>query len=65
MSGMELYQRLLHQAPDAVDSIVLMTGGAATPQARQFLDRVPNPRIQKPFGQKALREMVSSLLRRD
>jgi PAS domain S-box-containing protein len=65
MSGMELYQRLLHQAPDAVDSIVLMTGGAATPQARQFLDRVPNPRIQKPFGQKALREMISSLLRRD
>jgi PAS domain S-box-containing protein len=64
MTGMDLYQQVLEHAPDAVSSIVLMTGGAATPLARQFMDSVPNPRIQKPFGQKALRDTISSLLRK-
>jgi PAS domain S-box-containing protein len=64
MTGMDLYQQVLEHAPDAANSIVLMTGGAATPLARQFMDGVPNPRIQKPFGQKALRDMISSLLRK-
>jgi signal transduction histidine kinase len=63
-TGMDVYQHLLELAPDKVGSMVLMTGGAFTPAARQFVDRVPNPRIQKPFGQKVLQDTISSLLRK-
>jgi CheY-like chemotaxis protein len=64
MTGMDLYQQVLQRAPDALDSIVLMTGGASTAQARRFVESVTNPRIQKPFGMKSLQDTISRLLRR-
>ncbi len=36
-----------------------MTGGAFTVSARDFLDRVPNPRLEKPFDSAALRALVN------
>jgi CheY-like chemotaxis protein len=46
MSGMELFNQL----PLAVQKqVVFLTGGAFTERARDFLARVPNRRIEKPF----------------
>ena len=42
--------------------MVFLTGGAFTPAARAFLERVPNPRMDKPFDPGALRELVGQLL---
>ena len=49
MTGMDLHQRLLVVAPDQAERMVLISGGGFTPVAREFLDRVKNPRLEKPF----------------
>jgi signal transduction histidine kinase len=62
VTGMDLHAEVLRLAPDQADKIVFMTGGAFTSRAREFLDKVPNPRIEKPFKVTVLRALVHSLL---
>jgi two-component system cell cycle sensor histidine kinase/response regulator CckA len=62
LNGMDLHERLLLEAPCACERLVFMTGGAFTPQAREFLERVPNPRVDKPFEPAALRALVEGLV---
>ena len=38
--------------------VVAVTGGAFTPRGQEFLERVPNPRIDKPFDVGALVALV-------
>ena len=64
MSGMDFYDELARRFPDAAARVVFVTGGAFTPDARSFLDRVKNPVIEKPFGLKQLREHVERHFRR-
>lgn len=59
MTGMDFYERLSEVAPDQLDSVVFLTGGAFTPAARAFLDRVPNARLEKPFDFETLRALVN------
>jgi CheY-like chemotaxis protein len=63
MTGMDLHAELSHIAPEVADRMVFMTGGAFTPGAREFLDRVPNPRLDKPFEPGTLRALVQTLMR--
>ena len=42
-------------APDQAERIVFVTGGAFTPRAREFLERVPNARVEKPIDFQNLR----------
>jgi len=44
--------------------MAFLSGGAFTEAAREFLARVPNPQIEKPFDPKTLRELVGRLLAR-
>ncbi len=62
MTGMELHERVAAVAPGLASHVVFLTGGAFTVSARDFLDRVPNPRVEKPFEPAALRKLVGSLL---
>ncbi len=62
ISGMDLYKRLGAVAPDQVDKIVFMTGGAFTNQAKDFFDHVANPTIEKPFDRAALFAVIDGLL---
>lgn len=64
MTGMDLHRELLDVAPDAVDRIVFMTGGAFTPDAKELLDRVPNETVDKPFDTRSVRAVVQRFLRR-
>jgi PAS domain S-box-containing protein len=60
MTGMEFYTRLAAMAPDQADRVVFMTGGAFTPRAREFLARLPNLRIEKPFDLGHILAMINA-----
>ncbi|BDG03214.1 hypothetical protein AMOR_22100 [Anaeromyxobacter oryzae] len=62
MSGMELHARVRARSPRVADRFVFLTGGAFTAAAREFLDAVPNARIEKPFDPEALRAAVARLV---
>jgi PAS domain S-box-containing protein len=64
LSGMELHELVKARAPALAERFVFLTGGAFTEGAREFLRRVRNERIEKPFEAAALREVVGRLLRR-
>jgi len=58
MSGMEFHGEVARRFPELTGSIVFVTGGAFTPAAHEFLDRVPNEVLEKPFSPTTLREVV-------
>jgi CheY-like chemotaxis protein len=62
MTGMEFHLRLATLAPEQADRIVFMTGGAFTPRAREFLARLPNLRLEKPFDLAHVLAMVAAHL---
>ena len=63
MTGMDFHAELMRVAPEQVKKVIFMTGGAFTGRAREFLDRVPNVRIEKPFEVQQLRILIRDLLR--
>jgi len=63
MTGIELYAELGKLAPDQMERVVFVTGGAFTPRAREFLERVPNARVEKPIDFQNLRLLLKSLHR--
>ena len=62
MTGMDLHEALSRLAPEQAGRVVVLTGGAFTPRAREFLDRVPLPRCEKPFDSHGLREVVRKVV---
>ncbi len=58
MTGMELHAELVRIAPAQADRMVLLTGGAFTARARDFLQQVANRRIAKPFDAQEIRAAV-------
>lgn len=63
MTGMDLHAEVSRRIPNVSDRMVFLTGGAFTVAARDFLDRVPNHRLEKPCDAQALRAVVNGLLR--
>jgi CheY-like chemotaxis protein len=61
VSGMETYERLLTFAPEQAGHIVFVTGGAFTARAREFLDRVPNQKLEKPIDSASLLTAIERL----
>ena len=43
--------------------MVFVTGGAFTPRAREFLERIPNARVEKPIDFQNLRLLLRNLRR--
>ena len=61
MPGMDapaLHDALCKVAPAQAKRMVFMTGGAFTARARDFLERAPNARVDKPFDVCSLRALV-------
>jgi PAS domain S-box-containing protein len=63
MSGMDFYAVLARENPQVAARVVFVTGGAFTPGANAFLDRVANERLEKPFHFQQLRELVRKFVR--
>jgi len=61
VSGMDLFKTLGSLYPEIAARVVFITGGAFTAEARAFLERVPNKRMEKPFSSTKLRELVTHL----
>ncbi len=61
LTGMDLYAELERIAPDQAARMVFVSGGAFTPRAREFLERVPNARVEKPIDFQNLRLLLRNL----
>ncbi|ATB30571.1 hybrid sensor histidine kinase/response regulator [Melittangium boletus] len=59
VSGMELHARLAPTHAELLSRFVYMTGGSFTDSARDFLKRIPTPRIDKPFEADVIRALVA------
>ncbi len=64
ITGMELHARLEASSPERARRMVFITGGAYTQAARDFLERVSNPRVEKPFDPEKLREQVGEWVKK-
>ena len=62
MSGMDFHAQLIDRASVMAERVIFLTGGAFSSRAAQFLDRVPNPRLDKPFDPTALRRAIAKLV---
>jgi CheY-like chemotaxis protein len=58
MTGVDFWHELERIAPEDTRRVVFLTGGAFAPQAREFLESVPNLHIDKPFVPEQLRALV-------
>jgi CheY-like chemotaxis protein len=58
MSGMEVHDHVRALRPGLEHRIVFITGGTFTPNATEFLARVANPCLEKPFRIHELAEVI-------
>ena len=58
VDGPALHAEVTALAPEQAARIIFVSGGAFTPSSRAFLERVPNPRVDKPFDAQVLRDIV-------
>lgn len=64
MSGMTLHAELARRHPELARRTVFVTGGAYTPESREFLDQAAVEFLEKPFELDALRAVIARLLDR-
>jgi CheY-like chemotaxis protein len=62
MNGVEFFHELQRVAPSQAERIIFMTGGAFTPQTRNFLYELNKPHLEKPFDSRTLRALLSKTL---
>lgn len=62
VTGMEVHAAIASVAPDQAERMVFLTGGAFTPAARDFLERVSNERFDKPFDGGRLRMLAKEMV---
>jgi len=62
VSGVELHRWLVGAYPHLAKQVVFVTGGAFTPIARQYLARVSNLRVSKPFDAANFKKVVAELI---
>jgi PAS domain S-box-containing protein len=61
MSGMEFHAWLTGAVPELAGRVVFISGGAFAPNAAEYLARVPNPRLDKPFELARLLALIDAL----
>jgi CheY-like chemotaxis protein len=59
VTGIDIYETLVAASPELAARLVFITGGTFTARARQFLEQVPNPHLEKPLAVQELRALVS------
>jgi signal transduction histidine kinase/CheY-like chemotaxis protein len=62
MTGQQFHEQLSRFEPEQSQRIIFMTGGAFTPDSRDFLAKVPNPQLIKPFKIEQLERLIASLV---
>jgi len=64
MTGMDLHAVIAEKLPEQAERIVFVTGGAFTPAAQEFVSKVPNTVLEKPFDMKDLAAVLARGLAR-
>ncbi len=59
MTGMELFEAICADSAHLARRFVFITGGAFTQRARDFLERVENTVLYKPFAFRELRDLIA------
>jgi hypothetical protein len=59
---MDVYEAVLSIDPELAQGMVFMTGGAYTPRAAEFLERIENPHLEKPLDRAALHAVLRGQL---
>jgi nitrogen fixation/metabolism regulation signal transduction histidine kinase len=62
MSGMDLHKWLVKRNRALARQMVFITGGAFTPKASEYLSRVGNLKLEKPFDLTNLKRLVTELV---
>ncbi len=63
MTGMELFAAVAKKNPEQAKRFVFLTGGTSSPEARDFLLEVKNPRAYKPIGADQLVRLVDDCVK--
>jgi len=63
VSGTDFYKQLTISAPELLDRLVFMTGGVFSTRTNAFLEKLPNPCIEKPFDIAALLALINERVR--
>jgi CheY-like chemotaxis protein len=63
ISGMDLHEEIRARFPGYEERMIFMTGGAFTAHAAEFLARVPNRRVEKPFALSTIEQLVRDAVR--
>ena len=58
-TGVEFHERLLGLDREQAERTIFITGGAFTDASRKFLETTANDRLEKPFDQHKLRQIVA------
>ncbi len=61
MNGEDVYNVAEDIRPGTRERFVFVTGGAFTKDANNFLNRVPNRHIEKPFSKASIRDLIAGL----
>ena len=64
ITGMAFYDEVRRLAPEQLEAIVFVTGGAFIPTASTFLAEVSNRTLEKPFEIRVLTELVDKMISR-
>ena len=58
VTGIELHDRLAARSPEDLAKLVLITGDTASPEVAEFVARLKQPLVQKPFDMRALADLL-------
>jgi two-component system cell cycle sensor histidine kinase/response regulator CckA len=62
VDGVDLHRFVAEKCPGLENRMVFITGGAFTERTKEFLERIPNLRLQKPFVAEDLQHAIAALV---
>ncbi len=62
MNGIELYQHLESEFPEAVNKVIFTTGDVLSSNIKEFLESTNRPYLAKPFTPDELRAIVKTVM---
>lgn len=64
LDGREMYEELKVRAPHMLDRLMFCSGGLVSERAREFVDSIENPMLEKPIPIDRLCEEIANLVKR-
>jgi FixJ family two-component response regulator len=62
VTGMEVFEEVAKSYPELSDQFVFITGGTLTSAANKFMNRIENPKFEKPLGRSEILKIVDDAI---